>query len=187
MSFSFSASLQPQRPRQRFGARRSRPGVTLLEIILAIAILGASLAALSTVVMTGADAAAEARDLAVAQMLCQQQLAQVLLNTNVSPIPFSDAAIEPPDPSMVAAATLDVQPAPLNGMLWLRMTVTIAAADGSSRPTEFSLSRWMIDPALGLEQLEAQEKAAAEEAAAEANSSAGAATSGTTAPAGGAP
>lgn len=143
---------------------RCRRGISLLEIILSIAILGGALAALSTVVMTGADAAAEARDRAIAQMLCEQQLAQIVLNTTTPPTTFTDSVIQSPDPSSTSTASLEVLPGPMTGILSLKMTVSLGPADGSRPPVQISLSRWMVDPMLGLEQLEAEEKAAAEAA-----------------------
>lgn len=146
--------------------RINRRGVSLLEVILSLAILGGSLAALSSIVMTGADAAAEAREMATAQMLCEQQLAQVMLNTSVSPTSFADQNLPSLDPNSVNTATLTVQPAPLNGLLVLTMTVSVGPTDQSRPPTQITMTRWMLDPMLGLEQLEAEEQAAAEEAAA---------------------
>lgn len=154
-----------------------RRGISLLEIILSIAILGGALAALSTVVMTGADAAAEARDRAIAQMLCEQQLAQIVLNTSAPPTTFTDSVIQSPDPTSTSTASLEVLPGPMTGILSLKMTVSLGPADGSRPPVQISLSRWMVDPMLGLEQLEAEEKAAAE-AASGATSESSAATEG---------
>lgn len=61
-----------------------RGGISLLEVILAIGILGASIAALSSVVMNGAAAATDAKNRSMAQLLCEQQMAQLLIN-NIMP------------------------------------------------------------------------------------------------------
>lgn len=142
-----------------------RRGISLLEIILSIGIMGAAMAALSSVVMTGADAAIDGRDRVQAQLLCEQQLAQVLLN-GVSPVPYADQPLAVPGSGSQFTATLEVQPAPLQGLLALRMTIK-ATESGATQPNvTVSMMRWWVDPMLGLEQLEAEEQAAAEEAAA---------------------
>ncbi len=66
---------------------RKRCGFSLLEILLALAILGGSLALLSRIVETGTSAAREARDLSVARILCQTKLSELLLDsmTGISP------------------------------------------------------------------------------------------------------
>ena len=62
-------------------------GFSLLEILLALAILGGALAILSRTVDTGMIAARESRDLSAARILCQTKLAEILLEaeTGISP------------------------------------------------------------------------------------------------------
>ncbi len=57
-------------------------------------------------------------------------------------------------------------PAPLDGLLAIRVSVRVADPDGGTPLATYQLTRWMIDPALGLEQLEAEEEAMQEEMAA---------------------
>ena len=71
-------------------------GFTLLEILLALAILGGSLAVLGTIAKTGTSAARESRDLAVARILCQTKLSEILLE-NISPQPVVDTPIASAD------------------------------------------------------------------------------------------
>ncbi len=59
--------IQSPIPNMKQQKRASRSGFSLLEILLALAILGGSLAILSRIVDTGAGAAREARDLSVAR------------------------------------------------------------------------------------------------------------------------
>lgn len=149
-----------------------RTGISLLEVILAIAILGGSLAALSSVVITGADASIDARMRTMAQLLCEGQMAQLLLS-NVQPVPVQEQPIASPEPNTAFTLTVETQPAPISGLLAIRVTVTGRGADGSGRPASVSLVRWMVDPQLGLEAAEAEEKALAAEAAAAATSTSG--------------
>lgn len=154
-----------QTPAHHRTIMRIRHGVSLLEVVLSIAILGGALAALSSIVLTGADAATDGRDRIQAQLLCEQQLAQVLLN-GVSPTPYVDQPLTAPGATSQFTATLEVQPAPLQGLLALRMTVKGTEPGAATPGVTVSMTRWWVDPLLGLEQLEAEEQAAAEEAAA---------------------
>ena len=147
-----------------------RSGISLLEVILSIGILGASIAALSSVVMNGAGAAIDAKNRAMAQMLCEQQMAQLLIN-NIMPVAVNGQPLMSPDPNMSYTLSVLVQPAPLNGLLIIQASVTGTASNGTEDGLTVSLVRWMVDPNLGLEDLEAEEEAAAEEAAAAEESS----------------
>ncbi len=138
-----------------------RRGFSLLEILLSIAILGGSLAVLSQLALTGTDAAREARELSMAQMICQTKLSEILLQ-NVSPQSVPNSSVESSDSgSMVPFFySVDVQPASLDGLLAVRVTVEASDPDGGPALATYSLTRWMIDPALGLEAAEAAEQAA---------------------------
>lgn len=156
---------------------RKRRGISLLEILLALAILGGALAVLSQIVGTGADSARSARDLGIARMICQAKLAETLLS-GISPVTVPSTPAASPDSSSSTpfVYAIDVVPASLDGMLVIRVSVEAQNANGGTPLATYSLTRWIIDPALGLE--EAQADADAEkEAAAEATSaeSAGAA------------
>lgn len=148
---------------------RSHQGFSLLEILLALAILGGSMAILSRIVDTGISAAREARDLANARMICQAKLSQVLLNSASGITPQSQP-LTPVDSFDSQSTTpfefsIEVQPGQLGGILLIRVVVQGQNPDGGEPLARYSLVRWMIDPALGLEELEAEEKAAREEAA----------------------
>lgn len=153
--------------------RSRRAGFSLFEILLALAILGASLAILSRIAENGTSAAREARDLSVARIMCQTKLSEILLDSMSGTAPQSS----PPTPlpafdsqaTTPFSYTVDVQPAPLDGILAIRVTIEAQNPNGGPALATYSLMRWMIDPALGLEEAEAEEeaaKAAAEEEAA---------------------
>ena len=150
---------------------RNRAGFSLLEILLALSILGGGLAVLSRIADTGITAAREARDLSVARMLCQSKLSQLLLDSSsgISPQSVPLGPLESFDSQSTTPFfySVEVQPAPLDGLLMIR--VMVEARDPSEGPplARYALVRWMIDPALGLEEAEAEEQALREEAAAE--------------------
>ena len=58
--------------------------------------------------------------------------------------------------------SVEVQPGQLGGILLIRVLVEAEDPDGGEPIARYSLVRWMIDPALGLEELEAEEEAARE-------------------------
>ena len=152
-----------------------RRGFSLLEILLALAILGGSLAMLSRIVETGTSAAREARDLSVARILCQTKLSELLLDsmTGISPQSVALGPVESFDSQSTTLFyySIDVQPAPLDGLLAIRVVVEAQDPNGGPPLARYSLIRWMVDPALGLEEAEAEEEMLKEEAAAAAEAS----------------
>lgn len=155
------------RSAQRFST--GRRGFSLLEMLLALAILGSSLAILAQIAGTGVAAAREARALSTARMICQTKLAEALLNIEAGQSPTS--VIEAPAESFDSAATetyvysVEVTPGQLDGLLSLRVSVIARAGDGTEQLAAYALDRWVIDPALGLEEAELEEEAAREEIA----------------------
>lgn len=134
--------------------RRIRRGLSLMEVILAIAILGGALAVIGELIRIGARNAATARDLTTAQLYCESKLAEL------------SAGIE--DPTAGGEGTLDEfgewqytvtsEPLDIEGLLAVTVTVQ-QSPDVISRPVSFSLTRWIIDPAV-VEAAEAADAAA---------------------------
>ena len=155
----------------RDASQTPRAGFSLLEILLALAILGGSLAVLSQIADTGMSAARESRDLAAARILCQSKLSEVLLDTTMGISPQSvltasfDTVFDSQSTSMFQYS-VDVQPAPLDGLLAIRVLVESLDLDNGKPRTRYALTRWVVDPTLGLEEAEAEEEAMLEEMAA---------------------
>lgn len=149
--------------------------MSLLEVILAIAILGGALAVIGELVRLGSRNAAQARDLTTAQLYCETKLNALA------------AGID--EPSAVSAAPLDdsgewiyfveSQQVDEQGMLSVKVTV-MQTPEAIARPVSFSLSRWIVDPAVeeaaAAEASALKEQAAANAAAASGESSPGAGT-----------
>lgn len=139
----------------------NRRGFSLLEILLALAILGGALGVLSQIVITGGTSGRSAQELAMARMLCQSKLAELLVS-NVQPTAVPSTPLTSPDSASdtVFNYAVEIAPAPLEGMLAIRVSVQAEDADGGAPLATYSLVRWIIDPALGLEQAEAEAQAA---------------------------
>jgi prepilin-type N-terminal cleavage/methylation domain-containing protein len=143
-----------------------RKAFSLLELILALAILGGSLAILSRIVDTGVSAAIESRGLAQTRLACQSQLSQILIDAaaGIDPQTAIDVPIQSFDSSSTSPMnySVEVGPAPLDGLIAIRITAKVLRDVGSAPIAQSTLTRWIVDPALGLEQAEADEKAAGE-------------------------
>lgn len=148
----------------------ARGGFSLLEMLLALTILGGSLAVLSQIADTGVSSAREARGLSAARMLAQSKLSELLLDSmsGVAPQSVMTTPLEPFETNSTDpwVYSVDVQPGQLDGLLVVRVTVEAINPDGGPSLANYSLVRWMIDPALGLEEAELEEELLKEEAAA---------------------
>jgi len=127
----------------------NRSGLTLLEVMIALAILGTSLAAIGELIRIGADAADRATELTTAQFLCDSKLAEiksgVLPADSVGPIPFEIFETEEPWEYMVLVDSVDDQ-----GLLLVEVTVSQLREDGRL-PARVTLTTWMIDPLMDSE------------------------------------
>ena len=143
--------------------RIPRDGFSLLEILLALAILGGSLAILSRIVETGTSAAIEARALAEARLVCQTKLTEILLDTRSGNTPQSVVTVPVDSFDDTSTASLnysvEVLPQPIENVMAIRVTVAVQSADAKATIASYSLTRWLVDPTLDLEQLENDERA----------------------------
>ncbi len=132
-------------------ATRRRSGFSLLEMLLALAILGGSLGILSTIAMQGADAAREAESLVQARLIAQTQLA-VILASGQHPATVPATPVAPVDSESTTSFEyqVDVAMTPMQGMLAIRITVRALDANGGPHIATYAITRWMIDPLLGL-------------------------------------
>jgi len=147
------------------GKQTNRSGLTLLEVMIALAILGTSLAAIGELIRIGADAADRATELTTAQFFCDSKLAEiksgVLPADSVGPIPFEIFETEEPWEYMVLVDSVDDQ-----GLLLVEVTVSQLREDGRP-PAMVTLTTWMIDPTMDSEADALESEAAAEDAAAD--------------------
>ena len=122
-------------------ANDHRSGLTLLEVILAIAILGIAMVALGQLVQLGSQAAGDARDLAEAQVLCDTKVSE--LRSGILPLQSASAAVIDTAPRWQYSVT--VTAAELPGLLLVEVSVNQDPTQ-FSRPIQFTLVRYMPDP-----------------------------------------
>ncbi|MEM8910244.1 MAG: type II secretion system protein [Planctomycetota bacterium] len=146
----------------------ARLGFSLLEMLLALAILGTALGVLAQIASTGTDAAREARDLNQARLIAQAKMAEILIEarSGISPqaMPLTDVDVMDSQADSQFLSQIDVAPAAMDGMLAIRVSIQSVDANGNVIAT-YGLNRWLIDPLLGLADIAAEEAALRDEEA----------------------
>lgn len=134
-----------------------RKGLSLLEVILAIAILGGAMVVLTQLINIGHRAAMDARDLSEAQILCDAKISEV--SAGVLPTNTVNGAeiVEAPGWQY----SLSVDKAAIDGLLVVDCTVSQDPSQFQA-PVSFRLVRWIPDPDYEAE-LKALDEAEAEE------------------------
>lgn len=118
-----------------------RRGLSLLEVMLALAILGGSLATLGQLVRIGAQAARVSRDSTTAQLLAESRMAEI-----ASGIVLTDNVVqEPVDETGEWLISVETQPVDQQGLLAVQVLVE-QDETFNSQPVTFTLTRWIIDP-----------------------------------------
>ncbi len=132
------------RNRQRTTRSYQPTGLSLLEVMLALAILGGALAAIGELMRIGARNAEMARDLTTAQLICESTMAEIQLGflpmQTAGPIAVEDAQYQQDWLYTIVAEPLDQE-----GLtsIWLQIEQN---PESFSRPVSFAVTRWMIDP-----------------------------------------
>ena len=145
-----------------------RAGLTLLEVILALAILAAALATLGELMGIGTRSAAEARDLTMAQLLCESKMSE--LTARVIPLESMQRARFEYNTDWLYSVT--VQSTEEEHLFAVRVVVE-QNVDPRKRPVSFALDRWVIDPDLELQEEQTTEGEAVETGGGATNASQG--------------
>lgn len=140
------------------GNRKCRSAFSLLEVILALAVLAASLAMLGQLVGLGFRSARESQGLTEAQMIAETVMDEIALgllppdpveDMNVSMLSDLTSMIPPQDSPWVYS--IDWEPAPIDGLLMVVVSVRRADAQSAEQNDVFRIVRWMRDPTLAVE------------------------------------
>lgn len=132
-----------------------RRGMSLLEVVLALAILAMSAAILASIARTATDNGLIAHRLATAQILAESKMAEVVtgaipLQGAVGWMPITDTV-----PSGVWYYQLQTEAMTRKDMVGIRLSVTDQAGVDENKEI-FYIVRWMIDPNLGLDTMPTQ-------------------------------
>lgn len=128
-----------------------RRGLTLLEVILAILILGLSMIALGHLVRLGSQAAVDAKNLSEAQVLCESKMSE--LSAGLLPLQSSSSASVESAP--LWKYTIAVSTSELPGLLLVEVAVQQDPTQ-FNMPITYSLYRYMLDPDYQPEELSAE-------------------------------
>ncbi len=123
-----------------------RPAFSLLEVILALAILAGAVVVLGELARQGLESTRIARDLTCAQLLCESKLAEVVSGAEL-PEPVQDmpmTMLEVPSTS-TWLYSIDVVDTGEEGLVSVWVTVTQDPATDRN-PVRCTLVRWMLDP-----------------------------------------
>ena len=141
---SFRPSTLAKAPTHR---PATRSGLSLLEVILAMAVLAGSMALLGELMRIGGRHATAAVNMTKAQMYCESIISEIAVG-NIIPQSVEESPIEI-DPDWIYS--INIQDTALEGLIAVQVSVQ-HAEDTSVNPRIASLTRWMIDPELDLTQ-----------------------------------
>jgi general secretion pathway protein I len=125
-----------------------RSGFTLLEVILALAILAGAIAVIGEVSSLGMRNARLAMETTHAQLLCESKLAEIVAGVESleaqENVPLGTVG----DLSSEAdwLYSVEINSTELTGLVEVRVTVR-KDLPAEQRPASFTLVRWMLDPA----------------------------------------
>jgi len=122
-----------------------RKGLTLLEVILALAIFVMSLAVISKLMELGVRASQYAQLQSRAVMLAESKMGELV--AGILPLDGASGDTFTEDPAWQWQAT--VSDGPVDGLKWVSITVAPASAGelrNNRERIEFTLSRWLLDP-----------------------------------------
>lgn len=146
--------------------RRRRPGITLIEVLLALAVLLLALAAIGQLVDVGSDRGVEARFHVRGTRLAQAKLAEC----EAGVIPLSGGGGTFTDDDDAWSWTVDATPETATNLY--RVTVTVGR-DNRGKRFEISLSQLLYDPAMMGSAAQAERPSQADVDSAEVNGGAG--------------
>lgn len=153
----------PPAPRRQACARR---GFSLFEVVIALAIFAASIAAIGQLVSSGVRGAVHARLQTQAVMRCESKMAELV--AGIATLTSSGGTAFPDDPNW--KYTVALLPGPHSDLYLVELNVTYTGA-GERSSTSYSIRRLIRDPQVVVQMELAKEQAQEEQAAQKAASS----------------
>ena len=129
-------------PSRKMDPSPARAGFSLLEVILATALLMSCGIVLAELANIGRGHARAAEQLAAAQLVCQSRLNAILCGA----ASVEDVEDQPLDELPGWLLSVDTRSVAVPGMVALRVTVAEEEDDQHQRPKQFSLVRWIRKP-----------------------------------------
>lgn len=127
--------------RSRTSKSAARRGLSLLEVILAIAILGGALTVIGELIRLGTISASRAEHLSKAQLLADSRMAELAAGV----LPLDAVSDSPCEEAPEWTYSVEVSDAERLGLLLIVVTVQQDSAL-TTKPLSLQLSRWMADP-----------------------------------------
>jgi Tfp pilus assembly protein PilV len=150
----------------RCAVQKKTSGFSILEIILALAILTGAIAVLGELGRLGMRNAKATEELSRAQLLCESKMTEYTSGIStpeaVANATFDTSFQDSNVPWIYSVETAQVDQ---DGLISVRVTVS-QNLPAAQRPVTYSLVKWMIDPAVIESLVAAQEEAAAAAASA---------------------
>jgi prepilin-type N-terminal cleavage/methylation domain-containing protein len=120
---------------------KQRSGLTLMEVIVSIAILGGALVVIGNLVFLGSKAASNTRWYSEAQILCDSKMAEV----SAGVLPLQSTGGTPIEENPDWLYSVEIGQTTVAGLLAVTVTVQQSPTITAS-PTPCLLMRWLPDP-----------------------------------------
>ncbi len=129
-------------------------GLSLLEVVLALSVLGVSAAIMAQAMQLAARNALRAQNLAHAELVAESVMSQVVAGilpaqaTTWAPY-YSTSTLATPNSSWVYM--IAIVPAEIQGMLGIQIGVRDSSKPSVDERPDYMVTQWIIDPSLGLD------------------------------------
>lgn len=137
----FTSWLFTVRNRRRADQRLARGGLSLLEVLLSIAVLGASMVVIGNSFFLGARSALRARLRSDANILCDAKMAELVAGA----LPLASTGAQPIPENADWTYSVNIQPSLQRGLLMATVSVEQASKDVTV-PISLSIVRFVPDP-----------------------------------------